>query len=296
MADEPLALFRSRLEIVGVLNLTPDSFSDGGRFVSGAATAGARVDRAGVEVAAKELVAAGATILDIGGESTRPGASDVSLAEELARTQPAIEVLAAAGTVPLSIDTRKAAVAEAALAAGATLVNDVSGGHADPELLAVVAQHGAWVVLGHLRGTPETMQRDPRYDDVLAEVAGELEASVALATAAGVARDRIVVDPGIGFGKRLEDNLVLIAGVDRLRERLGLPLMLGPSRKAFLGTLTGDPVEERDPATHAACAVAAFLGVDALRVHDPAGARRAVAVGGALGRAARTAPVGEGAA
>lgn len=285
MADDRFAFDCKQLEIVGVLNLTPDSFSDGGRFVSGAA--GAAVDVAGVLAAAKDLIVAGASVLDVGGESTRPGAQDVSVAEELARTVPAIAALTEASAVPVSIDTRKAAVADAALAAGARIVNDVSGGRADPELLEVTAARGAQLILGHLRGTPQTMQDDPHYDDVLVEVCDELEASVALAEAAGVDRECIVVDPGIGFGKRLEDNLALIAGVGRLRERLGLPIMLGPSRKAFLGTLTGDPVGERDAATHAACAVAAFLGVDALRVHDVAGARRAVCVGRALGRAAR---------
>lgn len=285
MADDRFAFDCNQLEIVGVLNLTPDSFSDGGRFVSG--TAGAAVDVAGVLAAAKDLIVAGASVLDVGGESTRPGAQDVSVAEELERTVPAVAALAEASAVPVSIDTRKAAVADAALAAGARIVNDVSGGRADPELLEVTAARGARLILGHLRGTPQTMQDDPHYDDVLVEVGDELEASVALAEAAGVDRECIVVDPGIGFGKRLEDNLALIAGVGRLRERLGLPIMLGPSRKAFLGTLTGDPVGERDAATHAACAVAAFLGVDALRVHDVAGARRAVCVGRALGRAAR---------
>lgn len=284
MADDRFAFDCNRLEIVGVLNLTPDSFSDGGRFISGAE--GAAVDVAGVLAAAKDLIVAGASVLDVGGESTRPGAQEVSVAEELGRTVPAVAALTEASAVPVSIDTRKAAVADAALAAGATIVNDVSGGHADPELLEVTAARGARLILGHLRGTPQTMQDDPHYDDVLGEVGDELEASVALAEAAGVDRECIVVDPGIGFGKRLEDNLALIAGVGRLRERLGLPIMLGPSRKAFLGTLTGDPVGERDAATHAACAVAAYLGVDALRVHDVAGARRAVSVGQAL-RAAR---------
>lgn len=210
MADDRFAFDCNQLEIVGVLNLTPDSFSDGGRFVSG--TAGAAVDVAGVLAAAKDLIVAGASVLDVGGESTRPGAQDVSVAEELERTVPAVAALAEASAVPVSIDTRKAAVADAALAAGARIVNDVSGGRADPELLEVTAARGARLILGHLRGTPQTMQDDPHYDDVLVEVGDELEASVALAEAAGVDRECIVVDPGIGFGKRLEDNLALIAG------------------------------------------------------------------------------------
>jgi dihydropteroate synthase len=285
MAEERLAFDRNRPEIVGVLNVTPDSFSDGGRFVT--TTRGAGVDVAGVLAAAKESIVGGATLLDVGGESTRPGAVSVSCEEELARTLPAVEALVEATSTPVSIDTRKAAVADAALEAGATVVNDVSGGHADADLLRVTAAHGAWLVLGHLRGTPETMQDAPHYEAVLEEVADELAASMALALAAGVARDRIVIDPGIGFGKRLEDNLSLIVGVRRLGEVLDRPIMLGPSRKAFLGTLTGDPPEARDTATHAACAIAAFLGVEALRVHDPAGASRAARVGVALGQAAR---------
>ena len=262
---------------MGVLNVTPDSFSDGGRFL----------DHALAVARGRAMIAEGACIVDVGGESTRPGAVNVSCEEELARTLPAVEALVEATSTPVSIDTRKAAVADAALEAGATVVNDVSGGHADADLLRVTAAHGAWLVLGHLRGTPETMQDAPHYEAVLEEVADELAASVALAVAAGVARERIVIDPGIGFGKRLEDNLSLIAGVRHLRESLDRPIMLGPSRKAFLGTLTGDPPGARDTATHAACAIAAFLGVEALRVHDPAGASRAARVGVALGQAAR---------
>lgn len=265
--------------LVGVLNATPDSFSDGGRFV--------HEDRAGVDVAgalaqAKELEESGAGVLDIGGESTRPGAKAVDAAVEIARTEPLIAALSEATRLPLSIDTRKAAVAEAALRAGAQIVNDVSGLNDDPEIAAVVADAGAWLVVGHMRGSPETMQRSPHYDDVLIEVALELEASIEVATRAGVPRECVVADPGIGFGKRLEDNLALIARVAELRERLGVPIMLGPSRKSFLGTLTGDPVESRDEATLAACAVATFLGADALRVHNAHVARRAILVGAAL--------------
>ena len=164
-------------------------------------------------------------------------------------------------------------------------MNDVSGLGHDPEVAAVAAKHGAGLVLGHLRGEPETMQDDPRFDDAVGEVEAELAGSVARARDAGVAQ--LAVDPGIGFGKRLEDNLALLVACDRLRERLDLPVWVGPSRKSFLGTLTGDPVDAREAATVAACAVAVFCGADAVRVHDAAGAARAVAVGRAL-RAARS--------
>jgi dihydropteroate synthase len=166
-------------------------------------------------------------------------------------------------------------------------VNDVSGLRHDPGLAGVAARAGATVILGHLRGEPATMQEDPRFDDVVREVGDELAASVAAARAAGVGAQQLAIDPGLGFGKRLEDNLALLAELDALRARLGLPLMVGPSRKSFLGSLTGEPPGERDRATLAACAVAAFLGADAVRVHDVAGAVRAVRVGRALREARR---------
>jgi len=225
---------------------------------------------------------AGAHVLDVGGESTRPGAAEVPLAIEIARVVPILEALSKACGLPLSIDTRKGAVARAALAAGACIVNDVSGGRFDPALLEIVAEHGAWLVLGHLRGTPATMQDAPHFDDVLGEVSGELAASVARAEAAGVAPAQIVVDPGIGFGKRPQDNLALLANAGWLGERLGKPVLVGPSRKAFLGLLTGDPAGERDVATAAACAVAVFAGAHAIRVHDVGAGIRAARVGAAL--------------
>lgn len=270
-----------RVTLMAVLNATPDSFSDGGRLLGpdGMPDPAAAVRLAG------QLVADGAHVLDVGGESTRPGAREVPEDEEIARTVPMLEALAKATAVPLSIDTRKARVAEAALAAGARVVNDVSGLRFDPDLARVVARGGATLVLGHLRGVPETMQDEIAFDDCLAEVGAELAESAERACRAGVARDRLVVDPGIGFGKRTAENLALLAGAGRLRERLGLPLLVGPSRKAFLGEITGDPVGERGRATIAACAVAVFAGADALRVHDVAGAARAAAVGLALRRA-----------
>jgi dihydropteroate synthase len=279
---------RGRVTIVGVLNLTPDSFSDGGRFLG----SGGALDLGALLRAAEEMVAAGAHVLDVGGESTRPGAGAVSEAEEIARVAPALEALAKRLDVALSVDTRKARVAEAALDAGASWVNDVSGLRHDPALAGVAARRGAGLILGHLRGAPATMQRDVHFGDVVAEVAEELRASAECARTAGVPDERLAADPGIGFGKRLPHNLALLAGVGRLRELVGLPVLVGPSRKSFLGELTGDPPGERDVASHAACAVAIFQGADAVRVHDVPGARRAAAVAWALREAATPAREG----
>jgi dihydropteroate synthase len=267
-----------RVTLVGILNVTPDSFSDGGRFVAG----DGRVDVEAAVAAARALVAAGAHVVDVGGESTRPGSAPVDVAREIARTRPVIEALAKSLAVPLSIDTRKAEVAEAALDAGARLVNDVSGLGHDPALGELVARRGAHLVLGHLRGEPATMQDDVRFTDVVAEVAEELARSVARAREAGVPRARLCVDPGLGFGKRTEHSLALLARIGELRRRLALPVLVGPSRKSFLGALTGEAPADRDAASHAACAVAVFAGADAVRVHDVAGAARAVRVARAL--------------
>jgi dihydropteroate synthase len=273
----------ARATIVGVLNVTPDSFSDGGRFVRGVR----ELDLEAAVAAARALQDAGADWIDVGGESTRPGSEPVPEAVEIARTRPVIEALAKTLRVPIAIDTRRAAVAEAALAAGARIVNDVSGLRADPALAALVARVGAGLVLGHLRGEPRTMQDEVRFDDVLAEVGDELAESADAARRAGIPDARLAVDPGIGFGKRLAHNLALLANPAALRARVGLPVLVGPSRKAFLGELTGEPVAERDAATHVACAVALFAGADGVRVHDVAGARRAAAVALALRGAKR---------
>jgi len=272
-----------RVTIVGVLNTTPDSFSDGGRLLGAAG----RPDLERALGFAARLIADGAHVLDVGGESTRPGAAEVPVTVEVERTAPVIEAIAKRFDVAISIDTRKRAVAEAALGAGARIVNDVSGLRFDPTLAETVRAHAAGLILGHLRGTPADMQDDPRFDDVGAEVADELARSVSIARAAGIENEQLAVDPGIGFGKRLADNLALLADPGRLRERLGLPVLVGPSRKAFLGQLTGEPVDRRDAATAAACAVAVFAGADAVRVHDVAGAVRAVAVAAALRDARR---------
>jgi dihydropteroate synthase len=269
--------------IVGVINATPDSFSDGGRLLASDGT----LDLGAACAAARALVAAGAHVIEVGGESTRPGASPVPVGEEIARTHPLIEALAKELTVPLAIDTRSAAVAEAALDAGARVVNDVSGLRRDGALGPVAARAGATLILGHLRGEPATMQREVAFGDVLAEVGDELAAALARAEAAGVPRERLVADPGLGFGKRLAHNLALLANVGALRARLGVPVLVGPSRKSFLGELTGDPVEARDLASAVACGIAVFAGADAVRVHDVAGTRRAAAVAVALRDARR---------
>lgn len=273
---------QGRVTIVGVLNLTPDSFSDGGRLLRGDGAP----DRDAALAAARALVEAGAHVIDVGGESTRPGAAGVPAALEIARTAPVIEALAKELPTPISIDTRKAAVAEAALAAGARVVNDVSGLGHDPALARVADAGGAALVLGHLRGEPATMQHEIAFADALAEVAAELVAAKERARALGF-RGELVADPGIGFGKRLPHNLALLANLAELRARVGLPVLVGPSRKTFLGELTGDPVGERDLATAVVCGIAVFAGADAVRVHDVAGVRRAVAIGAALRAAQR---------
>jgi dihydropteroate synthase len=273
---------RDRVTVMGVLNVTPDSFSDGGVLWRGD-----RPDVAAALARALEMERLGAHVLDVGGESTRPGARPVPTASELARVVPVIEALAKTTALPISIDTRSAAVARAALTAGARVVNDVSGGRRDPALLEVAAELGADLVLGHLRGEPATMQDAPHFDDALEEVTRELGACVERALAAGVAAERIAVDPGIGFGKTHAANLTLLAHVGRIGARLGTPVLVGPSRKSFLGRITGDAAEERDVATVAACAVAIFAGADAIRVHDVAAGVRAAAVAAALRDARR---------
>ena len=257
--------------LVGILNVTPDSFSDGGRhFAPADALAGARTMRE-----------AGAAILDVGGESTRPGAAGPDEAEELRRVVPVVRALAAEVALPVSIDTRRSRVAEAALAAGAEIVNDVSGLAHDARMLDVVRDAGAGVVIMHMRGEPATMDAHASYGDVAAEVAGELAERRDRAVAAGVAREAIVLDPGLGFAKRPEHNFAVL---DRLSSvtALGHPVMVGPSRKRFLGAATGRPVDQRDAATAAACVAARIRGARLFRVHDVAAAREALAVADAV--------------
>jgi len=261
---------------MGIVNVTPDSFSDGGRY-SETATAVAH---------GTDLAAAGAALLDVGGESTRPGAAPVDEAEELRRILPVVGELAANAGVPVSIDTTKAAVAAAALASGAAMVNDVSGGTADPDLVRAVADADAMLVVMHMRGTPRTMTAEAHYDDVVREVGDELRARVDAAVSAGVRADAILADPGIGFAKNAEQNLALLAALPELSARVEVPLLVGASRKSFLGRLLGDaPVDARDEATLATTVWVFGRGAAVARVHDVAGSARAVALLDALERA-----------
>ncbi len=264
---------------MGVLNATPDSFSDGSRFIP------ARVAIAH----GGELVAQGATIVDVGGESTRPRAQPVAADEELRRVVPVVAGLHAAHPeVVLSVDTTKASVAAAALDAGATVVNDVSAGRFDADMLRVVADHDAGFVAMHMQGTPATMQDDPRYDDVEREVGDELLARLDAARAAGVRDDALLADPGIGFGKTVDHNLALLAALPRLAARVGVPLVVGASRKTFLGTLTGGaPVDDREEATLAVNVWAFDAGVRVVRVHDVAPTVRAARLLDVMSRATK---------
>lgn len=253
-----------RTAVMGILNVTPDSFSDGGRYAA----------RDGAVVRAEEMVAHGADVLDVGGESTRPGAVEVPAEQEIERVVPVVERVARLGA-PVSIDTRKAVVAKAALDAGASIVNDVSAGRFDPEMLPLVADRGCDVVLMHMRGTPQTMDRQTGYTDVVAEVTSELRSSLEAAEAAGVAPERILLDPGLGFAKTAEQSLELLGRIGELRA-LGRPLVVGPSRKRFVGHVLGTDVHDRLEGTLAAVAWCAAAGVEMVRVHDVREARRVV--------------------
>ncbi|WP_209425580.1 dihydropteroate synthase [Pararhodobacter sp. SW119] len=259
--------------VMGIVNVTPDSFSDGGETP----------DRASAVERARAMVAAGADMLDIGGESTRPGAADVSVPEEIARTVPVIAELRAAGiTAPISIDTRKAAVAEAALHAGANMVNDVAALTHDPELGPLVAEAGVPLCLMHAQGTPQTMQVDPRYDDALVEVFDWLAGRMDAANAHGIDRARLIVDPGIGFGKTVEHNITLLKGLALMHD-LGAPILLGASRKRFIGTISGVEVAGQRQAGSLAVALhAAGQGAQIVRVHDVAETVQALALWRAL--------------
>ena len=257
--------------VVGILNVTPDSFSDGGRhFDLEAAAAGARA-----------MQSAGADVLDVGGESTRPGAAQPDEAEELRRVVPVVRRVTRETGLPVSVDTRRSRVAEAALEAGAEIINDVSGLAHDERMVDVVRAAGAGVVIMHMRGDPQTMDARAVYRDVAAEVAAELAELRDRALAGGIARAAVVLDPGLGFAKGPEHNLALL---DRLASITGLgqPVMVGPSRKRFLGTATGRPVDQRDAATAAACVAARLRGAQLFRVHDVAAAREALAVADAV--------------
>jgi dihydropteroate synthase len=270
----------SDFRIMGVVNVTPDSFSDGGRYLD----AGAAIAHG------LELEAEGADILDIGGESTRPGADPVPEAEELRRVLPVIEGLIAAGcAAQLSIDTSKTGVAARALRAGATLVNDVTAFRGDPEIADVVAAAGAECCLMHMLGTPRTMQRDPRYDDVVTDIKAFLEDRMSFATGRGIPQDRIMLDPGIGFGKTVEHNLELLRRLGELAE-LGRPIVIGTSRKSFLGKITGREVDDRLATTVATNVLAYERGANVFRVHDVAPVRDALIVTAATVSAAWKTP------
>lgn len=257
--------------IMGVINVTPDSFSDGGSFTS---------SREAVEHG-RQLIEQGADLLDLGGESTRPGAEPVPAATELSRVMPVLEGLT--GTVPISVDTTKPEVARMALDAGAEVINDVTAG-SDPAMLEVVATAGAGLILMHMQGLPRTMQNNPRYEDVVEDIKLFLTDRSLAARRAGVQADRIVIDPGVGFGKTLEHNLHLIRDIGSFRS-LGFPVLLGASRKKFLGTITGvEQPAQRDLATAVIAALAVERGADLFRVHNVSACREAVAVALAIVR------------
>jgi dihydropteroate synthase len=260
--------------VMGIVNVTPDSFSDGGLYIDAAAAVAHGL----------QLEAEGAGILDVGGESTRPGAEPVTQDDELDRVIPVIEGLVAAGTgARISIDTSKAPVAAAALAAGATMVNDVTALRHDPAMVDVVARSGAACCLMHMLGEPRTMQADPHYDEVVSDVKTFLAERMAFATEHGVAEERILLDPGIGFGKTVDHNLELLARLDEL-VALGRPVVIGTSRKSFLGKITGRPVDDRLAATVATNVLAYERGARVFRVHDAGPIRDALAIAAATVR------------
>jgi len=263
--------------LMGVVNLTPDSFSDGGAFLD----PGKALDRA------LRLADEGGDLLDLGAESSRPGSDPVSAEEEWRRLGPALaRIRAALPELPLSVDTTKAGVARRALDAGADIVNDISAGGADPAMLPLAAERGAGLVLMHMRGVPKSMQEAPAYGDAPGEVAAELGLRLAAALAAGVPKESVVLDPGVGFGKRTEDNLALLADLTPLLA-LGRPVLVGASRKSLVGTLTGAPVSERLPGTLALHTAALLSGARLFRVHDVAAHRQALACAAAVAAARR---------
>lgn len=271
-----LAMNKPRL--MGILNVTPDSFSDGGQFNAPQAA----LERALV------MQSEGAEIIDIGGESTRPGAAEVAVDAEINRTAPVTAAIRAQSAVPISIDTRKADVGQAALAAGATMVNDVAAFTYDPALADVAAKAGVPVCIMHAQGTPETMQNDPNYDDVLLDVYDFLSARMDAAVAAGIPRNQIVVDPGIGFGKTVAHNLTLLRGI-AMFHALGCPILLGASRKRFISTIGGgETATDRVSGSVAVALFAARRGVQILRVHDIFATKQALDLEWAIGGAAMT--------
>ncbi len=261
-------LFSKRAYVMGVLNVTPDSFSDGGKFFDHPAAI-----KRGLEMARD-----GADIIDVGGESTRPGAADITVKEELSRVIPVIKVLSGKIDIPISIDTRKAEVAREAISAGAMIINDVSGLNNDPEVAGIAAQNDVALILMHMRGTPRDMQRRPRYRNLIKDVMSDLKKSIGIARRAGVPENRIILDPGIGFAKTIEHNLEILNRLGQFKG-LGHPVCIGTSRKSFIGKILkdNDPVG-RLTGTLATCAIAIMNGADIIRVHDVKEAREVALV------------------
>ncbi len=275
LGDHRLLVDRSI--VVGVLNVTPDSFSDGGAYLEPAAA----------EERAHQLVEEGADVIDVGGESTRPGAQRVPAGEEWSRIGPVLTRLRSSLACPISVDTTKASVAARALDAGASAINDISGLRADPEIASLAAGSGAGLVLMHMRGDPRTMQSDVEYEDLVGEVRSSLATALQTATDSGCELDQLVVDPGIGFGKSPEGSLQLLSHLGRFVD-LGRPIMVGPSRKSFIGRVLDLSLQDRVEATVAACVVALERGARLFRVHDVREVRRALDLADSIRRADRT--------
>lgn len=256
-----------RTLLMGILNVTPDSFSDGGFYL----------DKDKAIAKGIKMVEEGADIIDIGGESTRPGAKPLPIEEELRRVIPVIEKLAREIEVPISIDTYKSTVAKEAIEAGAEIVNDISGLHFDPELPKVISEEKTPVILMHIRGTPETMQKDVHYQSLFSEIINYLKESIRIAVEAGVDSEKIIIDPGIGFGKRVEDNLLIIKYLSEFRV-LGKPILLGTSRKSFIGTLLNVDVNQRLEGSLASMAIGALNGAHIIRCHDVAQTKKALTI------------------
>jgi dihydropteroate synthase len=259
MGDRPL--------IMGVLNVTPDSFSDGGRFLD--------IDEATEH--ASHMAESGADIIDIGGESTRPGSRELTVEEELSRVIPVVERIAERTDVPISVDTKKSEVAERAVGSGAAIINDVSGLKSDARIAEIAAEHDCYLILMHMRGTPENMQENTEYDDMIGEISEFLKDAARKAIGKGVPESRIIVDPGIGFGKSAEGNFVILKNLDQFLE-LGYPLLVGTSRKSFIGRALGLEVGDRLEGSLAAACYAVLNGADIVRVHDVAETRRALTI------------------
>lgn len=245
------------IQVMGILNVTPDSFSDGGQFVS----------KSNILAQVRKMVADGADIIDIGGESSRPYAQPVSVEEECDRVLPIIKTIRKEFSVQISVDTTKAVIARQALDAGANIINDISALRLDPNMVKLARKTDCPVVLMHMQGTPDNMQEDPRYDDVIGEISYFLEERIEWAGSLGIEKDRIIIDPGIGFGKKLEHNLSILKHLDRLKH-LGCPVLLGHSRKAFIGKILGREVNDRDTGTAIVSAMSCLKNIDIIRVHD----------------------------